>query len=141
LDDEKTLTSRIDYSEVIPAYEKYLLDALMKLVRFDIFEYIVDEICNITINPLRSCGFAPYIWYMIEMVTKEKFYKDSRHDSFRPAVAKDPRASRVSSSAAPAVAPSRTTRSGGASSASSTNNSVLKIIRGIFVMCQRTNQR
>jgi hypothetical protein len=42
----KTLTSRIDYSEVIPAYEKYLLDALMKLVCFDVFEYIMNEICN-----------------------------------------------------------------------------------------------
>jgi hypothetical protein len=30
-------------------------------MRFDVFEYIVDEIWNITTNPLRSCGFAPYI--------------------------------------------------------------------------------
>jgi hypothetical protein len=40
----KTLTSRNGYSEAIPAYERNLLDALMKPVRFDIFEYIVDEI-------------------------------------------------------------------------------------------------
>jgi hypothetical protein len=40
----KTLASRIGYSEAIPTYERNLLDALMKLVRFDIFEYIVDEI-------------------------------------------------------------------------------------------------
>jgi hypothetical protein len=57
----KTLTPRIGYSEVIPAYERNLLDALMKPVRFDAFEYIVDEIWNIATNPLRSCGFAPYI--------------------------------------------------------------------------------
>jgi hypothetical protein len=40
----KTLTLMIDYSEAILAYERNLLDALMKPVRFDVFEYIVDEI-------------------------------------------------------------------------------------------------
>jgi hypothetical protein len=40
----KTLASRIGYSEAILAYERNLLDALMKPVHFDIFEYIVDEI-------------------------------------------------------------------------------------------------
>jgi hypothetical protein len=47
---------------------------------------------------------------MIESVAQEKFYKDVRHDSLCPAVSKDPRVSRVGSSAVP----SRTTRSGGA---------------------------
>jgi hypothetical protein len=132
----KTLAPRIGYSEVIPAYERNLLDALLKPVCFDIFEYIVDEIWNIATNPLRSCGFAPYIQYMIEMVTKEKFYKDSRHDPLRPAVPKDPRASRASSSAAP----SHTTHSGGNSPASSTNSGFLKMFRGIFAICRCTNQ-
>jgi hypothetical protein len=57
----RTLAPRIGYSEANPAYEWNLLDALMKLVRFDVFECIVDEIWNIATNPLRSCGFAPYI--------------------------------------------------------------------------------
>jgi hypothetical protein len=39
----KTLAPRIDYSEVILAYERNLLDALIKPVRFDIFEYIVER--------------------------------------------------------------------------------------------------
>jgi hypothetical protein len=47
-----------------------------RCARFDVFEYIVDEIWNIATNPLRSCEFAPYIPYMIEVVTREKFYKD-----------------------------------------------------------------
>jgi hypothetical protein len=115
--------------------------ALMKLVRFDIFEYIMDEIWNIATNPLRSCGFAPYIQYMIEIVTKEKFYKDSRHDPLCPVVPKDPKASHAGSSTAPVAAPSHTTRSGGASSASSTNNGFSKMFRGISAMCQRMDQR
>jgi hypothetical protein len=52
-----------------------LLDALMKPVRFDVFEYIMDEIWNIAINPLKSCSFVPYIQFMIESVVQEKFYK------------------------------------------------------------------
>jgi hypothetical protein len=55
----KTLAPRIGYLEAIPAYERNLMDALMKLVRFDVFEYIMDEIWNIATNPLRSCDFAP----------------------------------------------------------------------------------
>jgi hypothetical protein len=50
----KTLTLRIGYSYAIPAYERNLLDALIKPVRFDVFEYIMDEIWNITTNLLRS---------------------------------------------------------------------------------------
>jgi hypothetical protein len=131
----RTLASRIDYSEVIPAYERNLLDALMKPVCFDVFEYIVDEICNIATNPLRSCGFAPYIQFMIESVAQEKFYKNMRHDSLRPAVPKDPRASRAGSSAAPAAAPSRTTHSGGAPSAHAPNSGILKMLWDIFATC------
>jgi hypothetical protein len=132
---KKTLAPRIGYSEAISAYERNLLDALMKPMCFDVFEYIVDEIWNIATNPLRSRAFAPYIQYMIEMVTKENFYKDSRHDPLRPAVPEDPRASRAGSSAAPTAAPSHTTCNGGASSTFSTNNGFLKMFRGIFVMC------
>jgi hypothetical protein len=76
----RTLAPRIGYSEAILAYERNLLDALMKLVRFDVFEYIVGEIWNIATNPLISYGFAPYIQFMIESVVQEKFYKDVRHD-------------------------------------------------------------
>jgi hypothetical protein len=131
----KTLAPRIGYSEAIPAYECNLLDALMKPVHFDVFEYIVDEIWNIATNPLRYCGFALYIHHMIEVVAKEKFYKDVAHEPLHLAVPKDLRTHRASSSA-PLVVPSRTTCSGGASSAPSPNSDFLKMFRGIFAMCQ-----
>jgi hypothetical protein len=132
----KTLSPRIGYSEAIPAYERNLLDALMKPVHFDVFEYIVDEIWNIATNPLRSCGFALYIQFMIESVAREKFYKDVRHDSLRPAVSKDPRTSHASSFAAP----SRSTHSVGAPSTSAPNSGILKMLWGIFDTCRCTNQ-
>jgi hypothetical protein len=40
----RTLALRIGDSDAIPAYERNLLDALMKFERFDVFDYIVDEI-------------------------------------------------------------------------------------------------
>jgi hypothetical protein len=61
---------------------------------------------------------------MIETVAQEKFYKDVRYDSLRPAVPKDPRASRAGSSAAP----SHTIRNSGASSAPATNSDILKML-------------
>jgi hypothetical protein len=121
----------------IPTYEQNLLDALMKLVRFNVFEYIVDEIWNIATNPLRSCGFASYIQHMIEVVAKEKFYKDSKHEPIHPTMPKDSRTYHASSSAP--VAP-RITSSGGASCASSTNSGILKMLRGISATCRRTDQ-
>jgi hypothetical protein len=133
----RILTPRIGYSDAIPAYERNLLDALMKSVGFDVFEYIIDEIWNIVTNPLGSYGFAPCIQFMIESVAREKFYKDVRHDSLHPAVPKDPRAPRAGSSATP----SRTSRSGGAPSAPPPNSGILKMLWGIFATCRRTNQR
>jgi hypothetical protein len=64
---------------------------------------------------------------MIEVAAYERFYKDVAHEPLRPAPPP------------PAVAPTRTTCSGGASSSSS-NSSFLKMFRGIFIMCHRTNQ-
>jgi hypothetical protein len=100
----------------------------------------VDEIWNIATNPLKSCSFAPYIQFMIESVAQEKFYKDVRHDSLRPAMPKDPRASHAGSSAAPTATPSRTTCSGCAPSAPATNSGILNMLRGIFATCRRIDQ-
>jgi hypothetical protein len=61
----RTLASRISYSNAIPAYERNLIDALIKPVCFDASEYIVDEIWNIATNPLRSCGFTSYIQFSL----------------------------------------------------------------------------
>jgi hypothetical protein len=137
----RTLAPRIGYSEVILAYERNLLDALMKVVCFDVFEYIVDEIWNIATNPFRSCGFAPYIQFMIKSVTQEKLYKDVCHDSLCHVVPKDPRASHAGSSAVAATAPSRINHNGGAPSAPTTNSGILKMLQGIFAPCRCTDQR
>jgi hypothetical protein len=78
----KTLAPRIGDSDAILVYERNLLDAIMKNEHFDAFDYIIDEIWNIAINPQRSCGFAPYIMCMIEVVAHEWIYKDASHSPF-----------------------------------------------------------
>jgi hypothetical protein len=77
----------------------------MKTERFDVFEYIVDEIWNIATNPLRSCGFAHYIQCMIEVVAHGRFYMDVAHGPLCPTVPKDPR-THWPASPPPVVAPS-----------------------------------
>jgi hypothetical protein len=47
----RTLAPRISDSKAVPVYERNLLDPLMKHERFDVFDYIVDEIWNIAIKP------------------------------------------------------------------------------------------
>jgi hypothetical protein len=133
----RMLTLRIGDSNAILAYERNLLDAIMKNEHFDVFDYIVDEIWNIAINPLQSCGFAPYIMCIIETVAHKRFYKDVAHEPLRPTLSKVP--VRCHTSPLSDVAPSRTTRNGGASS-SSANSSFLKMFRGIFAMCRHTDQ-
>jgi hypothetical protein len=75
---------------------------------------------------------------MIEVVAHEKLYKDVKHESLRPTVPKDPRTLRASST--PAVAPSRTTHTGGASSAPRVNSGILKMFRDIFATCWHMDQ-
>jgi hypothetical protein len=132
----RTLVPWIGDSNAIQNNERNLLDALMKNECFDVFDYVVDEIWNIAINPLRSCGFAPYIMCMIEMVAHERFYKDVAHEPLRPAIPKALAHHRTSPPLD--VAPSHTTYSGGASSSSSTNSGFLRMFRG--TMCHRTDQ-
>jgi hypothetical protein len=136
----RTVAPRNGDSNAISAYERNLLDALMKHELFDVFDYIVDEIWNIAINPQRSCEFALYIQCMIEIVAHEKFYKDVAHDPLHPVVPKDPRTHHTSSPPL-AVAPTHTTHSGGGSSSSSSNSAFLKMFWGIFAMCRRIDQR
>jgi hypothetical protein len=121
---KRMLAPRIGDSNAILTYERNLLDAIMKNEHFDAFDYIIDEIWNIAINPQRSCGFAPYIMYMIKVVAHERFYKDATHEPLRLAVPKGPACRHISPP--PDVAPSRTTHHGGASSSSS-NSEFLKM--------------
>jgi hypothetical protein len=47
----RMLALSISDSDVVPTYERNLLDAIMKNERFDTFDYMIDEIWNIATNP------------------------------------------------------------------------------------------
>jgi hypothetical protein len=86
----KTLAPRIGDGNACLTYERNLLDTIMKNENFDTFDYIMDKIWNISINPLRSCVFPPYIMCMIEMVAHKHFVKNVAHEPLHPALAKVP---------------------------------------------------
>jgi hypothetical protein len=77
---------------------------------------------------------------MIETVAHEKLYKDVKHEPLCPAVPKDPMTHHTASPP-PAVAPSCSTRNGGASSSSMQGFGMLKMFQGIFAMCHPSNQQ
>ena len=51
-------------------------------------DFIWEEIKYISKNPLKICGYAPYLMIMIEKVTKTKYGTDARHERLRPSVPK-----------------------------------------------------
>jgi hypothetical protein len=81
---------------------------------FSVFDFIWEEIKAISENPLKSCGYAPYLMHMIERVIALTFFYEKEHHPLRikndlRAPVKDLRA------AAPHSSPPRATRGRGQS--------------------------
>jgi hypothetical protein len=53
-------------------------------------DFVWEEIKGISMNPQKTCGFAPYIMFMIEDVTNMTFQKDGFHMPIRPTTSKKP---------------------------------------------------
>jgi hypothetical protein len=67
----KTLSPREGDSSRVPQYEKSILHVISEEERFNVFDFIFQEIWNVTISNNRSCAYAPYIMKMIEKVIKK----------------------------------------------------------------------
>jgi hypothetical protein len=66
----------------ILTYNKNILAAMAPNANgfeFSIFYFIWEEIKAISENPLKSCGYAPYLMYMIERVTARIFFYEKEH--------------------------------------------------------------
>jgi hypothetical protein len=50
---------------------------------FSVIDYIWEEIKSISLNPQKNYGFAPYLMFIIEDVTKRSFPKDEFHMPLR----------------------------------------------------------
>jgi hypothetical protein len=65
----RIVTPREGDGTKIPAYNKSILAVMAPNAnefKFSIFNFIWEEIKAISENPLKSCGYAPYLMHMIE---------------------------------------------------------------------------
>jgi hypothetical protein len=46
---------------------------------FSVMDFVWEEIKGIALNPQKTCGFAPYLMFIIEDVTNRSFPKDGFH--------------------------------------------------------------
>jgi hypothetical protein len=82
----RMMTPREGDSSNIPSNNQNLLVAMApRLHGFDfcVFDFIWEEIKAISENPLKSCGYAPYIMHIIERVTVCTFGCDKEHHPLR----------------------------------------------------------
>jgi hypothetical protein len=82
----KTMTPREGDGLKISAYNKNIIAAMTPNTNgfeFSVFYFIWEEIKTISENPLKSCGYAPYIMHLIERVIGRTFGHDKEHHPLR----------------------------------------------------------
>jgi hypothetical protein len=108
----RTVTPREGDGTKILTYNKNILAAMAPNINgfeFSIFDFLREEIKAISENPLKSCGYAPYLIHMIERVTTQTFFREKKHHPLR--IKNDLRAPvKDSRAAAPHSSPPRATR-------------------------------
>jgi hypothetical protein len=137
-----TLAPRIGDSSACPQYERNLIQYYVQKKRFTVFDYMLQEIINISRTALRSCEYAPQIMMMIEKLFGIEFLKDHEITDLKtqfptvPTITKDvpstsaPPRSTHSGTAAPSLAPISSSSSGG----------VLRVLKDMFAWCRDTRQ-
>jgi hypothetical protein len=85
----KTLTPRGGNHSDISLHARNLL-ARLRLggEEVSVADFIWEEIKYISENPLKICGFAPYLMVLVERATRMKFGTDVKHKSIRSSVPK-----------------------------------------------------
>jgi hypothetical protein len=66
----------------ILAYNKNILAAMAPNANgfeFSVFDFIWEEIKAISENPLKSCGYDPYLMHLIEKVIAHTFFFEKDH--------------------------------------------------------------
>jgi hypothetical protein len=82
----RTVTPREGDGAKIPPYNKNILVVMAPNANgfeFSVFDFIREEIKAISENPLKSCGYAPYLMHMIERVTARTFFFEKEHHLLR----------------------------------------------------------
>ena len=101
--------------------------------RFDVFNFIWEEIRLSSSDPKRGCVYAPYIMCMIENVTGQIFHKEQKHTSYQVRVIQTPYKKASGSTkyrtASPASPPSI-----------STPKSIKRTLAAIFCLCKKNSE-
>ena len=85
----KTITPRGGNPADISLHARNLLATLRPSgADFCVADFIWEEIKYISENPLKICGYAPYLMTLIETVTKTKYGTDTIHEHLHPSVPK-----------------------------------------------------
>jgi hypothetical protein len=71
-------------SFTVPQYKRNILHAIGEEERFNVFDFIFQEIWNAAVSNNRLCAYAPYIMKMIEKASKKAFVKNIEHTKFQP---------------------------------------------------------
>jgi hypothetical protein len=79
-----TMTPRIGDVTVCPQYERSLIPFYVQKKRFLVFDFILQEIINISRIGPRSCGYPPQIMMLIERVIHREFLKDQEITNLKP---------------------------------------------------------
>jgi len=143
----KTILPREGDPTRISNYGKNLLAAMREHVEpFSVIDFIWNEIRNVSLTPLKSCGYACYLMFLIENKTGKTFKKDVEHKVIKIPVTLDPI---VTAPVAAAVAPSSPpppraakvrARQQGASSSHNQDkppSPLRKIFNMLFSMCRK----
>jgi hypothetical protein len=133
---QRMMAPREGDSSNIPSYNWNLLAAMAPRphgFEFSLFNFIWEEIKEISESPLKSCGYVPYIMHMIERVTGQTFGYDKEHHPLR--IKNDLRAPLEDRRAAtPRASPPRATRRSG-QQGDKPPSPIQKIFSLLFGMC------
>jgi hypothetical protein len=80
------MTHRVGDGTKIPVYNKNILAAMAPNANgfeFFVFDFIWEEIKAVSKNPLKSCGYAPYLMHMIERVAARTFFCEKEYHPLR----------------------------------------------------------
>jgi hypothetical protein len=87
----KTIYPRDEDPTNISQFIKNLLANIRDGVpSFSVMDFVWEETKGISMNPQKTCGFTPYLIFIIEDVTGRNFLKEGKHIPFRPNPTKKP---------------------------------------------------
>jgi hypothetical protein len=79
-----TLALSIGDASSIPSYERNLINTIKNQESFNVFDYILQAICNVAVTPSQACAYAPFIMSFMKHMSGLTSMKDVRHSDLKP---------------------------------------------------------